>query len=126
MILPRHTTATLLAFATLQLSTLAAPLELRLRSLQESSPGTGNWQQVEQPAHWDPTRTAAVICDMWDQHWCKGATVRVAEMAPRMNQVITNLRNRGVLIIHCPSETMEFYRNHPGRRLAQNAPRLDL
>src|ERR1019366_6674878 len=57
-----------------------------------------------------------------DQHWCKGATARVAEMAPRMNQLVSALRARGVLIIHCPSETMKFYEGTPGRKLAQSAP----
>jgi nicotinamidase-related amidase len=105
---------------------LAQPLDLQLRSLRESSPDQGNWQVTLQTARWEPAYTAAVICDMWDQHWCHGATARVAEMAPRMNQVISNLRNRGVLIIHCPSETMNFYQDHPGRRRAQSAPRVDL
>jgi nicotinamidase-related amidase len=105
---------------------LAAPLELRLRSLQEETPGQGDWRISHQTARWDPARTAVVICDMWDQHWCRSATARVAEMAPRMNQVVGALRQRGVLIIHCPSETMDFYRDHPGRQLARNAPRLEL
>jgi nicotinamidase-related amidase len=39
-----------------------------------------------------------------------------------MNQVIAELRGRGVLIIHCPSETMKFYEGSPGRKLAQAAP----
>jgi nicotinamidase-related amidase len=43
-----------------------------------------------------------------------------------MNQVVRALRHRGVLIIHCPSETMEFYRDHPGRQLARNAPEFEL
>jgi nicotinamidase-related amidase len=60
---------------------------------------------------------------MWDQHWCKGATARVAEMAPRMNDLISELRRRGVLIIHCPSETMRYYEGTAGRRLAQSAPK---
>ncbi len=102
------------------------PLELRLRRLVETEPGSGQWRQVETLTHWDPRGTAAVICDMWDKHWCQGATARVAEMAPRMNQVIAELRRRGVLIIHCPSETMDFYRTSPGRRLAQGAPKVDL
>jgi nicotinamidase-related amidase len=59
---------------------------------------------------------------MWDQHWCKSATTRVAEMAPRMNEVIARLRDQGVLVIHCPSETMEFYQDHPARRRAMSAP----
>jgi len=102
------------------------PLSLRLRRLVETGPGSGQWRQVESVANWDPHGTAAVICDMWDKHWCRGATARVAEMAPRMNQVIAELRRRGVLIIHCPSETMDFYRTAPGRRLAQAAPKVDL
>jgi nicotinamidase-related amidase len=61
---------------------------------------------------------------MWDRHWCKGATARVAEMAPRMNKVISALRDRGLFIIHCPSDTMKFYEGTPSRKLAQSAPKV--
>jgi nicotinamidase-related amidase len=67
-------------------------------------------------------QTAIVVCDMWDKHWCKGATQRVAEMAPRMNAVISKARDQGVLIIHCPSNTLDFYKDHPARKLAMSAP----
>jgi len=77
---------------------------------------------VENTAAWEPARTALVICDMWDLHHCKGATERVAEMAPRVNQLAARLRDLGVLIIHCPSSTMGFYKDYPGRKLAQAAP----
>ena len=73
-------------------------------------------------ALWDPKKTALVICDMWDQHWCEGSTRRVGEMAPRMNEVVKKARAQGVLIIHCPSDTMKFYEGTPGRKLAQTAP----
>ena len=56
---------------------------------------------------------------MWDQHWCKGASERVAEMAPFMNNVITTARNRGILIVHAPSQCMDYYKNHPARKLGQ-------
>jgi len=49
----------------------------------------------------------------------------VAEMAPRMNEVVKAARDMGMLIIHCPSDTMEFYRDHPGRKLAQQAPPVE-
>ncbi|MGO8678222.1 MAG: protein-signal peptide and transmembrane prediction [Limisphaerales bacterium] len=101
-------------------------LSLRFRRLVETEPGSGQWRQVETAANWEPHATAVVICDMWNKHWCQGATARVAEMAPRMNQVIAELRRRGVLIIHCPSETLDFYRTAPGRSLAQSAPKVDL
>jgi type 1 glutamine amidotransferase/nicotinamidase-related amidase len=58
---------------------------------------------------------------MWDLHHCLNATNRVAELAPRMNEVLKAARSRGVLIIHAPSDCMKTYADHPGRKLAQNA-----
>ena len=74
------------------------------------------------PITWDAHKTAIVVCDMWDKHWCPDSTKRVGELAPRMNEVLNAARAQGVLIIHCPSDTMEFYKDHPGRKLAQAAP----
>jgi nicotinamidase-related amidase len=99
----------------------AQPLHLKLHRLVATAE-SNQWQEVATDAAWEPHSTAVVICDMWDKHWCKGATARVAEMAPRMNQVVTELRQRGVLIIHCPSDTMKFYEGTAGRKLAQAAP----
>lgn len=103
-----------------------APLTLQWRSLPETGKGTGQYQGLERKGQWLPQHTSVIVCDMWDHHWCRGATKRVAEMAPRMNQVIKELRRRGVLIIHCPSDTMEFYQDHPARQLARNAPKVDI
>ena len=73
---------------------------------------------------WEPSETAIVVCDMWDNHWCKSAARRVNEMAPHMNEVISIARERGVLIIHCPSGCMKFYKNTPMRKIAQRAPEV--
>lgn len=54
--------------------------------------------------------------DMWDRHWCKGATARTRQMAPRMNELLSKLRQMGVLIVHGPSDTLDHYRDHPARR----------
>src|SRR5881394_99434 len=77
-------------------------LELHTRSSVESARSSGDWHPVEKTVQWESKRTAIVVCDMWNQHWCKGATARVGEMAPRMNQVINEARGHGVFIIHCP------------------------
>jgi nicotinamidase-related amidase len=71
---------------------------------------------------WNPKETAIVICDMWNQHWCEGATARVAEMAPQMDKVIKTARERGVTIFHAPSSCMPFYENHPARKRALEIP----
>ena len=74
--------------------------------------------------HWNPKQTAIVICDMWDDHYCRNAATRVAEMAPHMNRVISEARKRGVLIFHCPSGCMNVYKDTPQRKLAQQAPKV--
>lgn len=87
------------------------------------APGPGGDLAVERrQVVWEGPRTAAIICDMWDRHWCQGATARVAELAPRVNELLDAARATGALIIHAPSDTMAAYRDHPGRRLAQAAP----
>jgi type 1 glutamine amidotransferase/nicotinamidase-related amidase len=68
---------------------------------------------------WNPAETAMIICDMWNEHWCKGATARVAEMAPRMNEVLKAARFHGVTIIHAPSSCMAPYENTPARERAK-------
>ena len=73
---------------------------------------------------WDPSRTAAVICDMWDAHHCRSAAERVAEMAPRMNEVVHALRESGALIVHAPGGCMDFYRGTVARERAASAPRV--
>lgn len=80
---------------------------------------------AERTLKWDPRRTAIVVCDMWDNHWCTGAAARVNEMAPRVNETVKAARARGVFIIHCPSDTMKFYEGTPQRHLAQRAPKVE-
>ena len=81
-----------------------------------------NWIQNKEVLHWEPGETAIIICDMWDRHWCDGATIRVAEMVPRMNQVIKKARERGTMIIHAPSGTVDYYKDKPQRIKLINAP----
>lgn len=100
------------------------PLRMTVRSRQTvpGPDGQSTVTLVEQVENWDPARTALIICDMWDNHWCQGAARRVEELARPMNQVIAAARQRGVLIIHSPSTTVDFYRDSPARRRAQSAP----
>ena len=98
--------------------------ELVLRTSVQPFPAGG--PRVE--AHFKGTivhaRTAIIITDMWDKHWCSGATRRVGMLAAQMTPVLESARRAGILIIHAPSETMDFYANTPGRLLAQNAPHV--
>ena len=105
----------------------APPARLSLLAVRqvEAPPGTARYRRVDTTLDWRADRTALVICDMWDRHWCRSATARVAEMAPRINELAGVLRRLGALIVHCPSDVLGFYRDHPGRALARQAPRVD-
>jgi len=70
---------------------------------------------------WEPKKTAVIVCDMWDQHWCKSAARRVEEMAGPLNETLKSARNRGAFIIHAPSTTTEFYKDYPQRLRAKEA-----
>jgi nicotinamidase-related amidase/type 1 glutamine amidotransferase len=100
-------------------------ITLHLRSRVETEKSSGRYHVLTKAATWDAAKTAVVICDMWDKHWCPGAGARVAEMAPRTNDVVAEARRRGALVIHCPSDTMNFYKDTPQRKLAQAAPKVE-
>src|SRR5262245_13818827 len=92
--------------------------ELTLRSRREAD---GVLEASKEA--WKPSHTAIIVCDMWDAHHCLNAVRRVTEIAPRMNEVLEKARAQGMLIIHAPSDCMASYKNHPGRKLAQAAPK---
>lgn len=110
----------------LTVSLAAAPFEFAARSRRSAGDplDTNHVEVTVKSLSWDPARTAVVVCDMWDKHHCPDATARVGEMVPRMNAVLKEARSRGALILHCPSDTMDFYKDHPGRKLAQAAPKV--
>jgi len=59
---------------------------------------------------------------MWDRHWCRGATGRVATSAKMARPLLARARSRGALIGHAPSDTMEFYRDAPQRLAIRSLP----
>jgi type 1 glutamine amidotransferase/nicotinamidase-related amidase len=98
------------------------PIQLTLRSRQKVAPAASFHEVIEQPAAWDPSKTAVIVIDVWDKHWCAGANRRVGEMVSRFDAFVKALRDRGVLVIHAPSDTMKSYEGTPQRKLAQSAP----
>lgn len=109
---------------------VSAPLaaenfQLQFRTQKETEEGSEKYHSITTPENWDPKKTAFVICDMWDDHYCQNAARRVGEMAPRMNEVIKAAREQGSLIIHSPSGCMDVYKDTPQRKLAMNAPPVE-
>ena len=93
---------------------------LILRSQDKAA--DGSYKIVEKEQSWKTHKTAIIICDMWDGHWCKGAERRVGELAVPMNEIIQQAREQGTLIIHAPSSVVDFYKDTPQRKRALSAP----
>ena len=97
-------------------------LAMEMRSRVKQIKGGEEFEETHRTVYWDPKKTAIIICDMWDDHTCRGAADRVAEMAPAMNRMVKMARDKGMLIIHAPSGTTAFYEDTPQLRHAVQAP----
>jgi nicotinamidase-related amidase len=97
-------------------------LHVRAQTKTTDAAGRPAFTTAERDVAWDPQKTAVVICDMWDDHWCKGAAARVVEMAPAMEKAVAAARDRGVLVVHAPSTCVSFYEGAPARRRAREQP----
>ena len=89
---------------------------LRLRSRVELWKGSGQWEEVHLARPFHAPATALLLCDMWDDHWCRRAARRCDVLARRMDPVVAAARAKGIQIIHAPSDCMEFYCNTPQRQ----------
>ncbi len=100
-------------------------LTLRKQQLVQDERGYTVWQATDEAETLPAEKVALLLCDVWDDHHCRGAVERLDVMLPRMNEVVNELRAKGVHIIHAPSDTMEFYADAPGRKRAQETPPVE-
>jgi len=91
-------------------------LELRSQRLTRDKRGRNCWQVLTGARTVPAERAALLLCDVWDDHHCRGAVERLEAMLPRMNELVGAARAMGVHIIHAPSDTMDFYADAPARR----------
>jgi nicotinamidase-related amidase len=82
----------------------------------------GEYKVAEKALDWNAKKTAVIVIDMWNTHWCNSASRRTGELAPRINQFVVEARKRGATIIHAPSDTMKTYADHPARKRAMETP----
>jgi nicotinamidase-related amidase len=65
------------------------------------------------PAELIPEKTAVIIIDMWNFHWCMTATERVSSMVPRMNEMLRTARQLGMQVIWNPSDVVTMFSGYP-------------
>jgi nicotinamidase-related amidase/type 1 glutamine amidotransferase len=83
-------------------------------NLQQRDPTDG--RLITKKEQIDPAKTAIVIIDMWDRHWCRTYTARVGNMVPRMNRTLDAARKLGIQVVFAPSDVVEFYKDYPQRK----------
>ena len=89
--------------------------------LLQDAQGLNAWHEETVRRTIPAAQIAIIVCDMWDAHWSRGASMRVDEMAPRMNEVLKAARAKSIRIIHAPSETMSAYADTPARHRVRAA-----
>ena len=99
-------------------------LLLNLRTQVVTLKSTGFWDRVTVPKLFPVAETALLLCDLWDDHWCRAAAKRTAAIAERANGVVAAARAKGVQVIHSPSDTMDFYAYAAQRRRIADTPRV--
>ena len=97
-------------------------LRLSLRERKETAPGSKEFKATERTVDWEVSKTAVIIVDMWDGHFCRLAAQRLGVIVPRMNATISAARSNGVMIIHAPSGVTYLYADLPYRKRMQQAP----
>ena len=98
---------------------------LALRSRVETQEGSGIWQEsiVQRPIA--PARSAVLVCDVWDAHWCRTAAKRSAILALRIDDLLRVARAAGVRIVHSPSGTLQRYEGTPQRQRMKDFPPVE-
>jgi nicotinamidase-related amidase len=110
------------AAMTPRFSFAAETFELTLRTQHWDVTADGGYRPKRHSESWPASKTALIVCDVWDAHHCLNAVKRLNEFAPRLNDVVQEARRRGATIIHAPSDCMDAYADHPGRKRALAAP----
>jgi nicotinamidase-related amidase len=89
----------------------AAPglVPLQLRTRVEPFKGSGEWREAFVEEQLMLNRTALILCDLWDKHWCLAASERTDALARKAAPLVDLARQSGILVIHAPSDTMQYY-----------------
>ena len=99
-------------------------LKVSLQTQAKSSESAGDFKRVIRDELWRADQTAVIVCDMWDSHHCYRAVIREGQMVPRMETLLSNLRDRGVTVIHAPSSCVDAYEESPARQRVLSIKKL--
>jgi hypothetical protein len=70
------------------------------------------------------SKTAAIVFDAWDNHWCQTAHGNMEQVSLRIPKTLDHLRDLRCTIIHAPSGVMDYYAGVPGRDAVLALPEI--
>lgn len=97
-------------------------LKVSLRLQRPTSSDLSDFSVLDRKENWSPHETAIVVCDVWDYHHSPNAVARLQQLLPSLDTVLKFAREKGVTIIHAPSDCMDAYEDHPARKRAIAVP----
>lgn len=91
----------------------AAPIEV-VTQTRDAKTGT----PLEAKRFLDPRKTAVIIVDPWNYHWCMTWTEHAGGAVPRMNRVLHGCRKLGMQVLWAPTDVVSMYSGTPQRERA--------
>jgi nicotinamidase-related amidase len=82
-------------------------------TLNAVSLDTTTGKSIITPVEINPAKTAIIVIDMWNSHWCMTTAERVSAMIPRMNVVLDVARRVGMQVIWNPTDVVNTYSGYP-------------
>lgn len=94
---------------------LSEKITLSVRSREQDPNDSNSYLVKKKKLMLSPNELAIILCDLWDSD-------SPSKFAISTNEVVKIARDKGVFIIHAPSETMDYYKDTPQRKRALDAP----
>lgn len=66
----------------------------------------------------DPRKTAVIVVDPWNYHWCMTWSEHAGGAVPRMNKALQGARMLGLQVLWAPTDVASMYAGYPQRERA--------
>jgi hypothetical protein len=114
--MPRTYASRTLSLALAVVLVHTAPSDAIELTLQTRDAKTG--QIAVRKLELDPRKTAVIIVDPWNYHWCMTWSEQAGGTAPRMNKVLREARRLGMQVLWAPTDVASMYSGVPQRERA--------
>src|SRR5262249_32923577 len=70
----------------------------------------------------DPRKTAVIVIDPWNYHWCMTWSEQAGGMVPRLNATLAGARKLGMQVLWAPTDVASMYAGVPQRERGLAVP----